>query len=71
MRCDQITCVHYQAISHIKNKILLLFIDLKNFLEKQKLITEIQKARQAMWLKLIQTDREGRNICFDSLMASH
>ena len=32
------------------------------------LITEVHRVQQTMWQELIQTDREGRNVCSDSLM---
>ena len=30
-------------------------------------MTEVHRAQQTMWQKLIQTDREGRNVRSDSL----
>ena len=71
---EQSTSVHYQAISHTDNSNLKLQFFFRSInLHKisnisKRLITENNRTQQTMRQELIQTDEEGWNVCFDSLM---
>ena len=71
-RFEQITSVHYQAISHTYHSNWQFFFRSSNLHKigkiSKKLITEVHRAQQTMWQELIQTDREGRNVRSDSSM---
>ena len=66
---EQITSFHHQAFSYAENQNLQFFVSSKKLRKiTEKLIIEVHRVQQAIWQILSQTDRDGWNVCFDSLM---